>query len=61
MTILDTDSEVSGLRRGRAHSGFLHPALGRIAADTEARGSSPSPIIILNAVLLPAITLDRLP
>jgi DNA-binding CsgD family transcriptional regulator len=60
MTILDSDSEVSNLRaeEERILASFTQRLL-EIAAITEARGSSPSPITTLNAVRLPAIALDQ--
>jgi DNA-binding CsgD family transcriptional regulator len=60
MTILDTDSEVCNLRaeEERILASFTKRLI-EIAAVTEARETSLSPIAALNAMRLPAIALDR--
>jgi DNA-binding CsgD family transcriptional regulator len=60
MTILDMDSEVCNLRaeEERILASFTKRLI-EIAAVTEARESSLSPIAALNAMRLPAIALDR--
>jgi DNA-binding CsgD family transcriptional regulator len=60
MTILDMDSEVCNLRaeEERILASFTKRLI-EIAAVTEARESSLSPIAALNAMRMPAIALDR--
>jgi DNA-binding CsgD family transcriptional regulator len=60
MTMLDTDSEVCNLRaeEERILASFTKRLI-EIAAVTEARETSLSPIAALNAMRLPAIALDR--
>ncbi|MGB6699165.1 MAG: hypothetical protein WBE80_10785, partial [Methylocella sp.] len=60
MNFFDINSEVSNLRaeEERILASFTRRLI-EIAAVAEARGSAPSPTAALNAMRLPAITLDQ--